>query len=79
MRSERAAYQCPAVKKPEVIHVSRENAIFVPIKPKVVFRVFKPMECETSLFSRFSYTIKTVFVLINTVVYSDTWYNNNHT
>ena len=59
-----------AVIKLEVMHVSRENATFAPMKPKVVFRVFKSMEGETSgetnLFLLFG-SIKTVYVLFNTV------------
>ena len=44
--------------------MSRANATFVPVKPKVVFSVLKPMEDETSLFFRFSCIIKTVFVFV---------------
>lgn len=36
----------PAVMKPEVMHVSREDATFVNVKPKVVFRFFRPMDGE---------------------------------
>ena len=36
----------PAVIKPDVMHVARENATFVPTRLKVDFRAFKPMEGE---------------------------------
>ena len=36
----------PVVIKPEVMHVSHENASRVPMKLKVVFHVSKPMEGE---------------------------------
>ena len=45
------------------------NVTFDPVKLKVVFRVFKSMEGETSI--EFC-SIKTVFVLFNTVVHFDT-------
>ena len=51
----------------------RWNVTFDPVKLKVVFRVFKSMEGETSI--EFC-SIKTVFVLFNTVVHFDTWYDN---
>ena len=42
---------CPAVMVQKVMHVSVENASFVPMKSKAVFLVFKPMEGEILSFT----------------------------
>ena len=60
------------------MHVSRENATFVPMKPKVVFRVFKSVEGETSgetnLFSVILF-IKNGFLILSFTLILDTMIN----
>ena len=57
----------PAMIKLQVMHVSRENSTFVPIKPKVVIHVFTPIEGENKICA-----IRIVFALFNTIVHFDT-------
>ena len=53
--------------KLQVMHVSRENSTFVPIKLKVVIHVFTPIEGENKICA-----IRIVFALFNTIVHFDT-------
>ena len=52
------------------MHVSSENASFVPMKAKIVFCVFKPIWKEKQV-NRIC-ALKTGFVLFNTAVHFDT-------